>query len=458
MLDSRLWPTALSLLLAAALAAGVFASSQWSYRAAWDSQVSLTERGEVRQALGRILRHLNEAESAQRGYFLTGRVSYLAPYGNAGTEITKAIELIGPHYAREKEQEPAFLSLRDMARSKLSEMQTTVAQYDAGNHDAWRELLLSDIGREKMEAARSTVLRLQAYEDARIARERAIIYQVLDRGRLGVQITTLLALVWLVFFLRQNRALQRAQRAYAQDLKAQRDTLEKRVTERTAELRELNEHLQDVREIERSKLARQLHDDLGSLLTAAKLDVTRLKRALPPGQPEAAERLAHLARTIDDGVMLKRRVIEDLSPSALHSLGLRTALEILVSDFRRRSGMQVELDVDEHLPLADSPRIVVYRLVQECLDNMQRHAGAPSGRVRVRQAQSQVLVEVSDDGAGFDPTAVPPTSHGLRKLRHRIEALGGRLAITSMPGRGTEVQAHLPLVVPGWDAPPGAVA
>lgn len=455
MLDSRLWPAALALALAAFLAAAVFASSQWSYRTAYDSQVSLTERGVARLSAARVLQRLTEAESAQRGYLLTGRTTYLTPYRDADADVARELEVLRRHHLHDPAVRATVQELTDRTREKLSELSTTIRLYGEGSRESWQALIDSDIGREKMAAARDAANRLLAYEDERIADERRVIYQVLERGRLAVQITSLLALVWFVFFLRKNRALQQAQQAHADDLRAQRDMLEKRVGERTAELRELNEHLQDVREVERSRLARVLHDDLGSLLTAAKLDVARLKRALPAGRSDADTRLAHLGSTIDDGVMLKRRIIDELSPSALHTLGLRTALEILVSDFRKRTDIPVTLEVDAQLPLADSPRIVVYRLVQECLDNTQRHARAGAGRVQVRQSDTHVLVEVIDDGVGFDPDAVPASSHGLRKLRHRVEALGGRFAVASLPGRGTEVQAQLPLEVSGWDAPAG---
>jgi signal transduction histidine kinase len=199
-----------------------------------------------------------------------------------------------------------------------------------------------------------------------------------------------------------------------------------------------------VREVERGQFARQLHDDLGALLTAAKLDLTRLRHALPSLPPEAQERLAHLNAAIDQGVALKRQIIEALSPSALHNLGLRTALEILASEFRQRSKVDVTLDVED-LPLAESPRIAVFRMVQECLDNVRRHAAARTVNVVVRRAAEQLLVQVRDSGRGFDPAHSDATRHGLRDLRHRIEALGGRLFVISAPGRGTEVEARLPL-------------
>ena len=192
-------------------------------------------------------------------------------------------------------------------------------------------------------------------------------------------------------------------------------------------------------------MARRLHDDLGAMFTAAKLDMTRLKRAWPEAAPSAAgERLAHLDSMLDDGVALKRRLIETLSPAALHHLGLRAAIEFLVADFRRRSGIAVALDAHE-VALAEPARIVVYRLVQECLHNLQRHSGAEAVGVGLRAEQGEGRGRVGDDGRGFDPARVPPERHGLLELRQRIAALGGRLEVRSAPGRGTRIEAHLPL-------------
>ena len=106
---------------------------------------------------------------------------------------------------------------------------------------------------------------------------------------------------------------------------------------RTAELTDLARHLQTVREDERGFLARELHDELGGLLTAAKLDVARLRKRLDTGQPEVAERIVHLGQTLDAGIALKRRIIEDLRPSSLANLGLQRALEILCEEFAQRS-------------------------------------------------------------------------------------------------------------------------
>ncbi len=449
-----LWTDAKVLLLAAALAAAVLVSAEWSYRAALQTLAGLSQRSTVRAATETVIRRLVDAESAQRGYLLTGRPDYLMPYRDADADVTRSLAAIHDHYAGDAQLALKFEELSKRSLEKLSEMATSIAQYDAGQTEQWQALLLSDIGREKMVAARAAATVLRDAEERNIEDDRRLINDTLERGRLAVHATTLLALIWLIFFLRKNKALREALRVHAQDLSGQRDTLERAAAARSAELRELNVHLQDVREVERSKLARLLHDEMGALLTAAKLDITRLWRAMQQPRTSAAdveERLQHLSRMIEEGVALKRRITTELSPHALHNLGLKAALEFLAAEFGRRTDVMVKVDVED-LPLADSPRIAIYRLIEECLANVEQHAQAATASILVRQIESQVLVQVRDAGRGFDPEQVPEKRHGLYRLRQRFEALGGRLVVVSAPGRGTEVEGRLPAKAPGLDA------
>jgi len=445
------WPKALQVALAGALALAVVVWTEWSRRAAGDAQLAVEQSVRTRIAVDDTLRRLLDAETAQRGYLLTGRREYLEAYRNADAEVMKTLSVLRTQLGNDPELAATLGELTDRARELLAELAQTIALYDAAEHDQWRTVLFSDHGKTIMDLARAAAESLRSATQGRTDADSVIVTQVLDRGRVVSNATALLALIWLIYFLKSNAALRRAQQLHSEDLTLQRDALKQTVATRTAELRELNEHLQDVREVERSKLARLLHDDLGALLTSAKLDLARLRRMVDSQTPELAERMQHLSATIDEGVELKRRVIEELSPSALQNLGLRAALEMMASDVQKQSGVDVNVEVDD-IPMSDSPRIVIYRLVQECLDNLQRHAASTTARVVVRCTESEVLVTVSDAGKGFNPAAIPTTSHGLRKLRHRIEALGGAMIIVSAPGRGTEVEARLPLVIPGRDA------
>ena len=147
--------------------------------------------------------------------------------------------------------------------------------------------------------------------------------------------------------------------------------------------------------------------------------------------------------TLNSGIALKRRIIEDLRPSSLTNLGLVTSLEILVREFGDRSGLAIAANL-EPVTLSETSQLTVYRLVQESLTNIGKYAQARNVNVSLQDYNSHVTIEVEDDGAGFDIHYTPASSHGLAGMRHRVEAAGGRLTITSTPGQGTRVSAMLP--------------
>jgi len=214
---------------------------------------------------------------------------------------------------------------------------------------------------------------------------------------------------------------------------------------RTDELTALTRHLQNVQELDRSRLARLLHDELGAVFTTAKMDGVRLKARMGTLPPPTAERLQHLLATLDDGIAIKRRLIEELRPSALTNLGLVEALRILMNDFARHGPCTIESQLDEML-LTPTVQLTVYRLIQEALTNIERHARAGHVVVRLLSADAtHARVSVSDDGAGFNVDAPRPGAHGLTGLRYRIEAEGGRFSVTSST-QGTRMAATLPLL------------
>jgi signal transduction histidine kinase len=263
-------------------------------------------------------------------------------------------------------------------------------------------------------------------------------------SRIGIAAVAMAGLLAFYLYLRQTTALELAGTRQQQVLQQERDLLERQVRERTATLAELATHLQEVREEERGHLARELHDELGALLTAAKLDVARLKSRLGPQlSPEVSQRLQHLTESLNSGIALKRRIIEDLRPSSLANLGLTASLEILAREFSERSGIEVATGV-EPVELDESRQLTVYRLVQESLTNVGKYAQAKQVDISVRNYGNHVEVDIKDDGIGFDVTQARPSTHGLAGMRHRVEASGGHLTVVSAPGKGTRIAAVLP--------------
>lgn len=219
--------------------------------------------------------------------------------------------------------------------------------------------------------------------------------------------------------------------------------LEAEVAARTAQLTELANHLQRAREDERNRLARDLHDELGALLTSATLDAARIRARLAGTAPEAQACLAHLVGTLDRIIELKRRIVEDLRPSSLRHLGLVATLEILAREFAQSSGLEIDCALAP-VRLAPPAELVVFRLVQEALTNIGKHARARQVWITLAERDGRIAVSVRDDGVGFDTAARPRSAFGLVGMRHRVEAEGGTLALHSAPGQGTLIEMTLP--------------
>jgi PAS domain S-box-containing protein len=201
-----------------------------------------------------------------------------------------------------------------------------------------------------------------------------------------------------------------------------------------------------VREQEKSRIARELHDELAQSLTALKMDSIWLRDHVPGEDSAAQEKLSQMLALLDAAVASVRRIAADLRPLVLDDLGLVAAIEWAVQNFSQRTGVPCELQVDESLDLQEPHATGVFRIVQESLANVAKHAGATRVEVELRPVDEHLLVRVQDDGIGFRPSAPrKPQSLGLVGLRERAQLLHGELKVESNLGAGTRVEARIPL-------------
>lgn len=205
---------------------------------------------------------------------------------------------------------------------------------------------------------------------------------------------------------------------------------------------DLATYLQQMRDQERADLARELHDELGSLLTGAKLEVASLKICVGGGSGDITQRLQHLSETINRGISFSRRVVEGLHPSSLTNLGLAASLEILAREFQSSTGVTMATDLED-VDLDEAAQLTVYRVVQESLNNTSKYAGATDARIVMLECGSRAVITVRDNGKGFDTAAPGTASHGLAGMHHRVHACGGQLTVSSAAGLGTLVTAVL---------------
>ena len=443
--------------LAALVALAFFMISESSYRQATATFEELEIQGTARTTIQVLRRSLTDAETGERGYLLTSRKEYLKPYIEAQTQVAQSLDWLTRYYSVEPATAALMKQISLAARDKLSELAETIKLYDEGKDEGWRALILSNIGKEQMDTVRSQSEQLLSIESARLAEAQKSLSQTLMLNRIGVTAMTALSLLALFMYLRQTTARVRQHEEQQRALQAERDLLEREVVRRTEQLTELARHLQTVREDERHLLARELHDELGALLTTAKLDVARLRSRLGTLAPEVAERLQHLSDALNSVIVLKRRITEDLHPSSLSNLGLVAALEILVREWGHNNEVAVRSAL-EPVSLRPSGELTVYRLVQEALTNISKYARASEVRVELGAIDGQVHVLVRDNGVGFDVGMPRISAHGLLGMRYRLETEGGRLILSSTPGQGTVIEADLPESSEGESAAPSQPA
>jgi len=435
---------ALSLLLAALAALALVGINEAGYRQSSRALAEIDAAQKVRGVLNQLLQNMLDAETGQRGYLLTGETAYRQPYDTAIQQIDGNLASLRQLYADHPAEAAELAELSKHVLRKIAEMDMSVRLRQDGKEDAWKFVITTDVGREEMDSIRDKARVLVESSNRTLHESQTQVLQSLRLARIGTSIVALAALLAFFLYLRQTHVLRSIGERQQQVLQRERNALEDEVRERTTSLAELATHLQDVRETERGFLARELHDELGSLLTAAKLDVARLKSRLADS-PEAIQRLQHLTELLNSGIALKRRIIEDLRPSSLSNLGLVASLEILGREFGERSGIRVEMAL-EPVSTDESRQLTIYRMVQESLTNIGKYADASEATIVMKNYETHAILEVSDNGKGFDPQRVRPSTHGLAGMRHRVEAAHGKLTVESTPGRGTRVTAMLPMV------------
>ena len=197
---------------------------------------------------------------------------------------------------------------------------------------------------------------------------------------------------------------------------------------------------------ETTRIANLLHDEAGQFLTSAHIMIADVARGLPP---EARERLESVRLSLDQVEDRLRSVSHDLHPRILQDLGLTGSIKFRAQAFARRTGVQTTVDAPPDFRCPPAVEVVLYRLVQEALTNIGKHARATSATITFEDRCGRVCCTIRDDGVGYDIAGLPANGHtpslGLRNMRDRVEAMGGDLDITSGPGQGTELRACIPL-------------
>ncbi|HEU0205060.1 MAG TPA: PAS domain-containing sensor histidine kinase, partial [Burkholderiaceae bacterium] len=248
----------------------------------------------------------------------------------------------------------------------------------------------------------------------------------------------------------------------------ERTNAERQIRDAHLELRRLSQEMLEVKEAERTRIARELHDELGQALTALKMDVDLLDAMIAPDQGDLFERTAAMRELLDFTVTTTRRISADLRPLVLDDLGLGAAAEWLVQNVVQRAGLTCDMQIDPVCAALGEPYAsALFRVLQESLTNVVRHAHASRVKVRMTWSSDEgmekpngsgaAVLTVRDDGSGIDRGPSPKRrSFGLRGINERVLLLGGEVQIESEPGAGTLLWARIP-VDPGARRSPGSV-
>ncbi len=408
-----------------------------------------------------VLSDVQDIEIGLRGYVMTGKEHFLDPYKNGLVVLSRdrdalsAIIQVSPQDRAEHARR--LETLNALIDKKLALLKTMLAlRKGATYQSAHMESHMTE-SKELLDGIRMVIRDMQQLEKARLTvRERhadekgqsAVLYFIA-----GV-IMEIMILLWIAWQIRQEIS----QRQQAQDALLQtHDELELRIQERTTalidsneRLRELSHRLMNVQETERRQIAHDLHDEIGQSLTAMKLGLREANTALESGP--TASLLADSLTILDQVIQQVRNLALDLRPSLLDELGLVPALKWYIKRQGERAGWETEYTPqlgENHLP--PEVEIACFRIVQEALTNVARHAEATHVQVTLTRQGDQLLLVIEDNGQGFNvkrakTRARTGISIGLLGMEERARLVGGELTITSSPKTGTKLTASLPLV------------
>jgi signal transduction histidine kinase len=402
------------------------------------------------QALGDFMALIAEAESDQRAFLLTGEIYYLQPYSEAVGRTGQALEKLRSAYGGGSgtgaEGSSEVHELQDLTGKELQELAEAIAQRQSptsSGSDGPR----AGVGAQTMERISTLVGSMREHETGQLSaateRWRSELAQTRWITAAGALINVGLIVLATRLLIRDMR--RRALQATA--LRDQKQELERQVAARTSELTALSTHLQGVSEQEKSALSRELHDELGGLLVAARMDLSWLQQRLPTSDPAIEQRFRRIHESLSAGVDLKRRVVEELRPTLLDNMGLFAALRWQFKETCRRTGLRCTETIPEaELKFHPDAAIGVFRVAQEALTNILKHADARSADLTIEIHEDTLLLRISDDGRGIPLHRLQTlTSHGLAAMRHRITALGGTWEVHNSKPAGTMITALIPL-------------
>lgn len=407
--------------------------------------------------LHKLKANLYKAEGAQRGYLLTGRNVFVFPYNKSLEDARKNMVVI----------EKDLLSASDLdgqnkkldwvknisagIEAKSLEMNMTIQLIAKGKSEEAMVVMNMDQGMHEMTKIMNYSDALADILNAKIrkkidAREKTIL-----NARLTLLTGALIIILLMVLVIKQLLAEIVIKNELQLRLGKENENYELKTQQQTKLLRSLALDYQADAERERQKLSRELHDELGSIFTATKMDIAWSMKKLKASGPEdvvqeITDKLKKTSRYIDQGIQYQRHIVQELHPAMLSTFGFWPALTSLIKDAAERNQWALTLNLPDHdLKLNETISLIAYRVVQETLNNANKYANATAISVHMIADEKYLKLELEDNGVGVDINALDKSTHGLSGMRHRVLAIGGHFEILSELGHGLLTRALIPL-------------
>jgi signal transduction histidine kinase len=431
----RRWSWAVAMTVAIVITVGglvVLESGRMRIAAEYETALDAKSATTLLTALNGDIASLNADERAS---YPEPDAATIADYKAAAVRIRHSVALLDAYYGRKAD---------DTALTRFRQLSTILdARINAG---------LNAQATQTPDTVDTTFALLRLNEEHRAQ-------SALDASRADQRISTfcvgalcaLNIVLFLLLFRNLGIQLDKQDRVQ-QKLITQQEELDQLVFERTRQLEALAWHLQSVSENEKTELARELHDELGSILTASKMDVAwvnnKLTKMDPAMKPAMAEKLGRALANLDQGIALKRRIIEDMRPTVLANFGLVTALRTLADETAQRTGWTLDLALPEDdIKLGEEVEIALFRVAQESLTNASKYARASRVSIALALDEERVSMHIADDGVGIRPQDLLRThTHGLLGMRQRVSARGGHIEIQRREPHGTDIRVTMPRV------------
>lgn len=400
----------------------------------------------------KVQSNLAIAESSQRGFLLTRSDNYFKPYDDATGQISQQLQTMNTllnhtNLVKHVQIQATMSELMSSIAKKSAEMSVTIDFAKKRQFDKALAVVKLDSG---IKESRNIEVLSRRFEqqvlDYRVELEdnRNTLRRMM---RWFVMACPLIFVSLVVLVIRRLlRELAEKANLYVR-LTDENAEYERNIQTLTTTLQRQALQAQTNIERERYQLSRELHDELGSLLTAIKMDISWTIKHLKDDRPQVTEKLKKTNQYLDRSINFKREIVQNLHPSMIKSFGLIASLQNLVNEAASRNQWQMDIIMPEQeMAINETLSLIIYRLVQESLNNCSKYAKATQVSVHLLHDDHYIKLEVIDDGIGFDMNNLTSANTGISGMRNRVESIGGQYEVTSAPQQGASMRVMLPFL------------